>query len=445
MNKSTTPKIYPPDAHSIALSSVSEAAVGVAAELAAAGFEAYLVGGCVRDLLLGKQPKDFDLATDARPDEIKQVFRKCRLIGRRFRLAHVRHGREIIEVATFRAELGDDVDSDVDEDERRVSAAGQVVRDNVYGSKEDDVVRRDFRVNALYYDPRTESVIDYVGGMEDLRVGILRTIGDPLDGFREDPVRMLRAVRFSAKLGFEIAPDAQAATSELASLLHHVPPARMYDEVLKLFHGGHAATTFDRLRDHGLFRYLFPFTEQCLDSTAPSLPSLALRNTDTRIRAGKPVIPAFLFASMLWDPVRTDAEKLVDQGQPTRRAWETATNDAIRDQAQHVAIPRRLAVVVKDIWELQARLEHRPPRMISRLMQHKRFRAAYDFLMLRAELGEVERKLGAWWSEIQEADADQRQRMIAALTPRPKNRKRRRRKNTATKNNNSNRMSRLPV
>jgi len=446
VNKSTTPKIIPPEAHSIAPSSVSEAAVKVAAQLTDAGFEAYLVGGCVRDLLLGKQPKDFDLATDARPEEIKQVFRSCRLIGRRFRLAHVRFGREIIEVATFRAELDDDVDSDVDEDDRRVSAAGQVVRDNVYGSKEDDVVRRDFRVNALYYDPRNESVIDYVNGMDDLRAGVLRTIGDPVEGFREDPVRMLRAVRFSAKLGFKIDVDAQAATAELASLLLHVPPARMYDEVLKLFHGGHALETFNRLREHGLFRYLFPFTEQCLDSIVPDLPSLALRNTDKRIEAGKPVIPAFLFASMLWDPVRTDAEKLVDQGQAANRAWEMATSDAIRDQALHVAIPRRLAIVVKDIWGLQARLEQRPPRMISRLMQHQRFRAAYDFLMLRAEVGEIERKLADWWTDIQDADPAHRQNMIKALAPRSqKGRKRRRRKNPTAKNNNANRMSRMPV
>ena len=445
VNKSKTPQIIPPDAHSISLDSVNESAVQVAAKLASAGFEAYLVGGCVRDLLLGTQPKDFDLATDARPEEIKQVFRSCRLIGRRFRLAHVRFGREIIEVATFRAGLDDDMESEADEDDRRVSAAGQVMRDNVYGSKEDDVVRRDFRINALYYDPVNQTVIDYVNGMDDLRNGVLRTIGDPMERFREDPVRMLRAVRFSAKLGFKIDAKAQAATGELASLLHHVPPARMYDEVLKLFHGGHALETFNHLREHGLFRYLFPFTEQCLDGLVPNLPSLALRNTDRRIKEGKPVIPAFLFASMLWDPVRTDAEKLIDHGQTAARAWETATSDAIRDQAQHVAIPRRLAIVIKDIWGLQSKLEQRPPRMIARLMQHERFRAAYDFLMLRAEVEEVERKLAEWWTEIQEADAERQQRMISTLAPRSqKNRRRRRRKNPAEKNH-ANRMSKIPV
>jgi poly(A) polymerase len=215
----------------------------------------------------------------------------------------------------------------------------------------------------------------------------------------------------------------------------------MYDEVLKLFHGGHALKTFDYLRDHGLFRYLFPFTEQCLDGIVPNLPTLALRNTDKRIAEGKPVIPAFLFACMLWDPVRTDAGKLMDQGQPAARAWQLATADAIRDQAQHVAIPRRLAIVIKDIWSLQTKLEQRPPRMIARLMQHERFRAAYDFLTLRAEVGEIERKVADWWTEIQEADPGRREHMIRSLAPRSqKSRKRRRRKSSA-----ANRMSRVPV
>ncbi len=421
------PRIIPSSAHSISASAVSDNAINIIDQLKRAGYQAYLVGGCVRDLLLARIPKDFDLATDARPEEIKSMFRACRLIGRRFRLAHVRIGGEVIEIATFRAApLPDD---ELDREQVHITDHGQVLRDNVYGTHQDDVLRRDFGINALYYDPQEQTVIDYVDGMSDLRDRMIRTIGDPLERFREDPVRMLRAVRFAAKLDFNIAPNAESAITEAASLLHHVPPARMLDEVTKLFHSGCALKTYKMLRSHSLFRYLFPFTEQCIDDMSPNLPAMALANTDARIQSGKPVIPAFLFACLLWDPVRADKDKLQDTGMDPRRAWSIATTDAIRDQAQHVAIPKRLAIVVKEIWALQSRLERRTPRSINMTLQHRRFRAAYDFLFLRTKANEIDPKIVDWWTRIQEADQREREAMIRALksTRRGRGRKRKRR------------------
>ena len=425
-----TPDRIPPTAHEIPLSAVSESALRIVEDLNQAGYEAYLVGGCVRDLLLGKRPKDFDIATDALPEQVRSLFRNCRLIGRRFRLAHVRFGRDVVEVATFRAVP--DEESDFDDDRMRISAEGQVTRDNVYGTIEQDAERRDFTINALYYDPRDETVIDYVNGVADLTRKQLVTIGDPLERFREDPVRMLRAVRFAAKLGFGMHENTEAAMRELASLLHHVPPARMLDEVLKLFHSGHAVETMDMLRDAGLFRHLFPFTEQCLIEAGPNIATLALANTDQRIREGKPVIPAYLFASMLWEPLRTDTEKLVETGMQRRAAHTTATNDLLRDQSQYVSIPRRLAVVIKEIWSLQSRLERRQPRTISGTLKHKRFRAAYDFLLLRVETSEVAWDLVDWWTKIQDCSPSDQQKMIKALAvPTRSGRRRRRRRHAA--------------
>ncbi len=430
MNNKHTPQVISPDSHSISLSAVSSTAINIVEELKSAGYEAHLVGGCVRDLLLGRTPKDFDIATDAQPEEIKSLFRGCRLIGRRFRLAHVRRNGETIEVATFRAALSDD--DDVDDDRIRITDHGQVLRDNVYGSREDDVLRRDFTINALYFDPHDQSVLDFVGGMIDLEKQVIRTIGDPLERLREDPVRMLRAVRFAAKLQFDIDPDVIAATAELAPLLHHVPPARMLDEVIKLFHGGDALRTYDMLREYGLFRYLFPFTEQCLDAIMPNLPSLALANTDSRIKVGKPVIPAFLFACLLWDPLQADVHKLRDGGMDVRRAWSVAASDALRDQAQHVAIPRRFMIVIKDIWALQPQLEQRSPKNINRLLAHKRFRAAYDLLLLRTEVKEISPEIAQWWTQIQEASQQERDSMIRGLrASAPKRGRRRKRKSRA--------------
>jgi len=427
VNKKHLPLIIPPSRHSITLAAINNNAIKIIQDLKRAGYHAYLVGGCVRDLLLGRTPKDFDIATDARPEEIKSLFGVCRLIGRRFRLAHVRIGGEVIEVATFRG-----MHLNGDDDGAQITAQGRVLRDNVYGTQEDDVMRRDFTINALYFDPEERSVIDFVKGEVDLRKRVIRTIGDPPERFREDPVRMLRAVRFAAKLGFDIDPSIVSATAELASLLHHVPPARMLDEMIKLFHGGSALQTYEKLREYGLFRYLFPFTEQCLDGIVPNLPALAFANTDTRVQLGKPVIPAFLFACLLWDPVQADVDKLKDSGMDTKRAWSIATSDAVRDQAQHVAIPKRFVLMIKDIWALQSRLENRLPKTIKWLLEHKRFRAAYDFLLLRAELREIDPEIANWWTKVQEVDPKERKDMIHALrAPVNKRGRKRKRKNRA--------------
>lgn len=425
LDPSRTPKHVPPSAHQISLSAVSKSALDVIDQLTRAGYQAYLVGGCVRDLLLKHQPKDFDVATDAYPEQVKELIRSCRLIGRRFRLAHVRYGREVVEVATFRA----DVTSLGDED--HITAEGQILRDNIYGRLEDDAFRRDFTINALYYDPNTEQVIDYVDGVGHLRKGQLLTIGDPAIRFREDPVRMLRAVRFAVKLGFELGAEMKQVITDSAQLLHHVPPSRMLDEVLKLFHNGVALENYRVLRALGLFRYLFPFTEQCLDHESENIAVLALANTDERVNQGKPVIPAFLFACLLWEPLRADAEKLIENGLHSRAAFSTATYDLLRDQALHVGVPRRIGLVIREIWSLQHRLEQRAPRGIMTLLRHTRFRAAYDFLLLRQQMDEVGRELADWWTRIQEVDHNEQQNMIKALKPIPKKGRRRRRRRRA--------------
>ncbi len=389
-----------------------------------AGYASLLVGGCVRDLLLGREPKDFDVVTDARPEEIKKVCHNARLIGRRFRLAHVRFGRDIIEVATFRAAPA--------MDDSEPSAHDN----NIFGTREEDARRRDFSVNALYYDISDRSIIDYVGGVADLESGVLRMIGDPTRRYREDPVRMLRAVRFAAKLGFRIDHETAAPIRELGSLLLQVSPARMFEEVLKLFHGGYAVETYEMLRTFGLFRYLFPLTDESLASEEQHFPRtlvpLALTNTDTRVTADKPVTPAFLFAALLWEPVRLKSAARQAHGMRSQEALERAAEEVLRDQLTHVMIPKRFSVPMREIWSMQARFERRAGQQPLRLLEHKRFRAAYDFLMLRIECGEADRALGEWWTRIQEVDDAERRSMIATVASpsgtRPKGRRRRRRR-----------------
>ncbi|MBS1270039.1 MAG: Poly(A) polymerase I [Gammaproteobacteria bacterium] len=414
-------QIIPPTAHPIPPSAVSQTAVEVVKTLTRAGHQAYLVGGCVRDLLLGRQPKDFDVATEAPPERVRELFRRCRLIGRRFRLAHVRIGRDVIDVATFRAAPGPSDGSDHDGARRSVTEAGQIMRDNVYGTIETDSLRRDFSINALFYDPIEETVIDYVDGFRHLERRELVSIGNPFERFREDPVRMLRAIRFSESLGLSTPDDIRDTISELGNLLHHVPPARMFDEVLKLFHSGHAQEILAKLRSFGLFRFLFPFTEESFVDDTVSLAELGSRNTDQRITDGKPVIPAFLFACMLWEPMRADIDKLVEKRVPYRKALVTAMDDILRDQSQYVSIPKRIGFVVKDIWLLQDRLEYRSHRSVTAALSHKRFRAAYDFLLLRAEAHEVARELADWWTRIQEVEHHDQNKMIKAINIRPRN------------------------
>lgn len=420
------PRIYSRDEHNISRRHISQAALKVLYRLDSAGYRACLVGGGVRDLLLGREPKDFDIATDAEPEQVRELFRSSRLIGRRFRLAHVRFGREIIEVATFRAPHHQDLDAAATTDE------GRILRDNVYGSIDDDVWRRDFTINALYYDIHDFSVIDYVGGVEDLKKGVLRLIGEPELRYREDPVRMLRAVRFAAKLGFRIDDSAAAPFSELAELLTGISSARLFDEMVKLFHGGVAHQTFELLRHSGLFECLFPLTEQALSHQVGGYPNkliaLALANTDDRIAQGKSVTPAFLVAALLWDPYLSERDELEAKGMSHYEAGNLAADTVISQQVSRIAIPRRLTQTTREIWALQNRLDRRTPKRVRSLLGHPRFRAAYDFLGLRAEAGESLSELFDWWTEIQEANDTDFEAMLSALRGSPGGRSRRRRK-----------------
>ena len=394
---------------------ISEKALQVVADLQQAGYQAYLVGGCVRDLLIGTKPKDFDVSTDARPDQIKALFgSNARIIGRRFKIVHVRFGREVIEVATFRADANDR--KQVGRNEMTEGDQGQLLRDNVFGTLEEDVIRRDFTVNALYYDSVAGEIIDFMDGIEDIKAKKLRSIGAPEQRFTEDPVRMLRVIRFSAKLGFSMEDEALTMIEEQGDLLSHVSNARLFEEVLKLFHGGAAYETYLLLRKWGLFKYLFPFTDAIAVDGAEGLPERALQNTDKRVQIGKPVIPAFLFACMMWDPVRADAQTLMDEGTNESNAWRIAMNDALRDQNQYVAVPRRLADIILDIWNIHFRLIKRNPRMVKACLNNRRFRAAYDFLLLRHEVHEIESDLVDWWTRIQEVDNAEREEMVAVVS-----------------------------
>jgi poly(A) polymerase len=382
----------------------------------------------VRDLLLGREPKDFDVVTDAHPDQIRELFRNSRLIGRRFRLAHVRFGREIIEVATFRGLHDADSDSASDS---LLDDSGRIVRDNVYGGIEEDALRRDFTVNALYYDINTFSVLDYASGMEDLKEGLIRVIGEPEVRYREDPVRMLRAVRFAAKLGFRLHAGTEEPVFELRGLLADIPSARLFDEVLKLFLGGCAVQTFEALRRYGLFGQLFPATEAALSQEEEGFPHMfivrALANTDARISAGKPVTPAFLFAALLWEPLREATARLQDEGLEEHEALVEAADEVVSRQLSSTSIPRRFSGPMREIWLMQPRLRRTTGKRPLRLIANPRFRAAYDFLLLRNEAGEPLQELCEWWTAYQEATGSDRE---AAVQPtadeRPRRRRRRR-------------------
>ena len=423
--------IIPRAEHILSRSSISEGALKVLYRLHNADYRGCLVGGGVRDLLLGREPKDFDVATDASPDEVRALFRNSRLIGRRFRLAHVRFGNEIIEVATFRgaADEGDD------------DAEGRILRDNTWGTIAEDAVRRDFTVNALFYDIADFSVLDYVGGLADLNDGILRLIGDPERRYREDAVRMLRAARFAAKLGFRLHPDTEAPIAGLRGLLTEIPPARLFEETLKLFLAGHAVQSYEHLRHLGLFEILFPDTERSLAVEEHGFPRLlvvrALEGTDARVADGKTVTPAFLFAALLWEPVRVRALALMGAGEPELAALQQATDEVLLRQLSRVSIPKRFSQPMREIFMLQARFNMRRGKRPLRLLSHPRFRAAYDFLLLRASVGEVEQELADWWTALQETDAPGQAELIADAPADPgppavkKKRRRRRRKKSA--------------
>ena len=367
-------------------------------ELQEAGFEAFIVGGSVRDLLLGKAPKDFDVATSATPEEVQEVFPRCRLIGRRFRLAHVRKSGALIEVATFRGQF----DSDDDESQH---ASGRILRDNVFGTVEEDALRRDFTINALFLDPVSGDIRDYVGGYRDLTERRLRLIGDPDVRYHEDPVRLLRAARFVAKLGVE--PDAETARRmpELAPLLRGVPPARLFEETCKLFMTGHGMRSMEALQRFGLSTTLFPGLRQGAGPGKIQLGVLlrhALENTDERVKTSKPVTPAFLYAALLWSRVEEAVREFVERGDPEYVATMRAAEDAIAAQAQSTAIPRRFSAVTRQIWLLQTRFAKTRGKRWKRLLYEDRFRAGYDFLLLRAKEDPSLEPLCEFWTRAQE-------------------------------------------
>ncbi len=377
---------------------ISPSAIKVLERLRQHGYQACLVGGGVRDLLLGRKPKDFDVATDARPEEVREVFRNSRIIGRRFKLVHVRYGREIIEVATFRGE------ADKGNGERHLQA-GRLVRDNVYGSIEDDALRRDFTVNALYYDHASREVLDFAGGLADLRQRRLRLIGKAEQRYREDPVRMLRAVRFAAKLGLEMDESVSRPIPEMAHLLADIAPARLFDEMLKLFMAGHAEATWTLMVEHGLFQQLFPQTWESMQRRdGHALLLQALKNTDQRIHQGKPVTPGFLAAALLWYPYEERLQQLLDQGWHMHDAMHEAAEQVITGQIRRVAIPRRFTTMTREIWLLQPRFRHHVGKRAWRLLEHPRFRAAYDFLLLRGLEDENCAREAQWWTETQDLD-----------------------------------------
>ncbi|MBS0382989.1 MAG: polynucleotide adenylyltransferase PcnB [Proteobacteria bacterium] len=427
------PRVIPREQHNLSRKQISRGALRVLYGLKDAGFRACLVGGAVRDLLLGRQPKDFDVATDATPEEVRKLFRNCRLIGRRFRLAHVVFGPEIVEVATFRGTGDGDGNGD------RHVVDGRILRDNVWGTIEEDALRRDFRVNALYYDIADFSVIDYVGGIGDLEDRKLRLIGDPATRYREDPVRMLRAARLAAKLGFEIDPAAAAPFEQLGHLLADAPPARLFDECQKMFMAGYGLASFRMLERYDLLRHLFPGTARALAKDASgalhALVERGLAGTDARVVEGRPVTPAFLFAVLLWGEVEALAKEFQEQGVARTLAWQRAAHRVMAEQGKRVAIPRRFGYAIEEIWALQPRFAERARKRVFRLLAHPRFRAAYDFLLLRAGESEAVRELGEWWTQAQSVPPDQLSASLASRTPaatageavcKPKRRRRRR-------------------
>jgi poly(A) polymerase len=399
------PKIIPRASHNVSRADISKNALKVLYRLHNAGFEAFLVGGSVRDALLGLHPKDFDIATNAHPDEVKALFGNCRLIGRRFRLAHVRFGREIIEVATFRAGAIDDPDAVHDRE-------GRILRDNVYGRIDEDVWRRDFTCNALYYNIADFSIWDYVGGVDDIRASKLLLIGDADQRLREDPVRMLRAVRFAAKLGFDIDTRVADAMASRRDSLRNVPPARLFDEFVKMFQAGFAERAFVLLQEHRLFEQLFPETQEALDLDPRfrKFVSEALRNTDKRVAEGKSVTPMFLLGVFLWVPVRQFAERLRQKDKMSEpQSLAIAAQELASLQQSRISLPRRYTAPMRDMLALQPRFFARSCRRAIKLLEHKSFRAAYDFMMLRAEVGEVDRDTASFWTDVQTRSAEERQ------------------------------------
>lgn len=421
----TNVKVVPREEHAISRRDISPNALKVLYRLNDAGYQAFLVGGGVRDLLLGGHPKDFDISTDATPEQVREVFRNSRVVGRRFKIAHVRFGQEIIEVTTFRAHH--EIETEVEEGESRRhirdldsahSSAGMILRDNVYGTINEDAMRRDFTVNALYYTTNGFYLLDFVSGLNDVEQKLIRMIGDPEKRYREDPVRILRAIRLAAKLEFNIHKDTEAPIARLATLLESVSPARLFDETVKLFTNGRSEATFELLRRYHVADYLFKPTLAFLDdpdSADNRLIKLALQNTDQRLAEGKSVTPAFLYAALLWPPLKAQLyEQFGEHTAPIVSMHETAT-DVISEQLRYTAIPKRFTAIMREIWELQWRLQPGSRRQVESAISHPRFRAAYDFLLLREAAGEQTNNAGAWWTAFQLADRSGQETMIEGL------------------------------
>lgn len=401
--------IYDAEELGVDVQKVSRAANIVVRELQAAGYDAWLVGGCVRDLLLGQAPKDFDVSTNATPEEVRKVFRRARIIGRRFRIVHVSIGQEVIEVTTYRADPGEDV---------RTSDEGRVLDDNVYGTLEDDVFRRDLTINALYHDPISNRIVDFVGGVDDINDKIISTLGDPADRYREDPVRMVRVLRIAAKTDFAIEPESEEPLQQQRNLLLDVPPSRMFDEILKLFHSGYGLDAWNKLVEYDFHSIIFPSMAEHMkydpDGIAPHFVELALNNTDIRVKEDKPVVSAFLFAVMLWQDFADAMGAKQASGMNIAQACIQATEEVLADCLGQVRLPQRVVEYMQDIWIMQTRLAYRGNA--EKLMKHPRFRAGYDFLVLRSKAGEFDvNELADWWTVFQEIPRDRQQQNIRDL------------------------------
>jgi poly(A) polymerase len=424
------PKKFIRRTHQINPDLLSKNAIKVTHVLQDAGYKAYIVGGAVRDLLLGIAPKDFDVATNATPDQVQKLFRRSRLIGRRFQIVHVTfYGKdrpEIIEVSTFRAH--------VEAEDAHVAANGRILRDNVWGSQGEDATRRDFTINAMYYDPQTETVLDYHGGMQDIEARTLRMIGEPSQRYREDPVRMLRAIRFAAKTGFEIQSDTLAPIERLGDLIQDVPSSRLFDEILKLLMSGHAWASLQGLKNVGLHQKILPLIDSILENEDRSIfVKRSLDNTDLRVHAGKPVSPGFLFASLLWHDVQDAWSHYENDGMPSVPALHAAIDEVFDSQKAFLGMQRRHEADMREIWTMQPRLEKRVGRYPFRLIETSKFRAGYDFLLLRCETGEIPTELGQWWTDFWQGDEPIRQDLMTLVkssapdpnSPAPKKKRRR--------------------
>ena len=417
------PAVIPVSSHGITRDRISSGSRRTCETLQQHGYKAYVVGGAVRDLLIGAEPKDFDVATDATPEQVRHCFRRSRIIGRRFQIVHVMMGQETIEVTTFRGAL----DANTKKDEH-----GRVLHDNVFGTQAEDAARRDFTANALYYDPATEAVLDYHHGVGDLKAKTLRMIGEPRARYREDPVRMLRAVRLAAKLGLQIDPEARKPIRDMADLLENVPPARLFDEMLKLLTSGFSVKCLTQLRDEGLHHGLLPLLDVILEQPmGEKFVMLALANTDDRVRRGKGTSPSFLFATLLWHEVLAHWEKLLAEGQLKIPALYQAMDHVLDVQGEKLAITRRITGDIKELWALQPRFEQRAGKRPYALLEQPRFRAAYDFLVLRAQAGEIDMEIADWWTRFQNVEGDKRGEMLLPEQPGDKKKRRRRKKKPA--------------